>query len=254
MIRNGYNSLSRKTALASAALAAFLASGSGAYAGKTDLETGEQCWGTGCIDAGDQELPGGSGSNDPGSSGPILLSNITTEDCSDAAARRISNSVAWLQNNMSAIDATMQGSNILMFWPGNSRENFEEKLHKDLEFACINGKNKCDRLWGRTVPVIHQKRVALCTNSIDDGAGHNAARMDQLYIHVIAHEIGHLVRLNGHAGNCGFSYALGYAAEYGFRGIPYQAASTGPCRDPFGFDIDDKLSSGNMDKPLTLED
>ena len=253
MIGNGFNSWSCKTFLASAACAAFLASGPGAHAGKTDLETGEQCWGTGCINAGDQEVPGGSGSNDSGPAGPVLLSNITTKDCSDTTSQRISKSVAWLQNNMSAIDATMRGSNILMFWPDNSRENFEDKLQKDLKFVCINQKNKCNSLWGRTVPVLHQKRVALCTDSIDDSAGHSAARMDQLYIQVIAHEIGHLVRLNGHAGDCSFSYAVGFAAEYGFRGIPYSAGHLGPCSDPYGFDLEDKLTSGNMDKPLLAD-
>jgi predicted Zn-dependent protease len=63
--------------------------------------------------------------------------------------------------------------------------------------------------------------VALCTDNIDGAAGPISSNRDALYIHVISHEIGHLVRLNGHASNCSFSDALGFAAEYAFRGIPY---------------------------------
>jgi hypothetical protein len=215
----------------------------------TNTETGEQCWGTGCIDDED-ELPGGSGSDKPGPSGPSSLANITVENCSSVASQRISFAVSWLQNNMAAIDETMRQSGVLMSWPGNSRENFEDKLHKSLKFECINQKNKCAGLWGRVVPILHQKRVALCTDTIDASAGYVPSRMDELYIHVIGHEIAHLVRLNDHAGNCGFSAAVGFAAEYGFRGDPYQGDSTGPCAAPSSFDLSDKLNSGNMDKPI----
>jgi hypothetical protein len=234
----------------SAVFAGLLAGATAARAGMTNTETGEQCWGTGCIDAGNQTLPGGSGSDKPGSSGLYLLSNIDVENCSDAASQRISSAVAWLQDNLPAIDATMSQSNVLMDWPGNSRKNFEDKLHKDLKFECINQKNKCERLWGRTVPILHQQRVALCTDSIDEAAGTDPLDRDALYIHVISHEIGHFVRLNGHASNCSFSDAVGFAAEYAFRGIPYQPGTRGPCSSPSGFDIADKLNSGNMEKPL----
>jgi hypothetical protein len=109
-----------------------------ARAGMTNTESGEQCWGTGCIDPGNQTLPGGSGSDKPGSGSPYLLPNIDVENCSDTAARRISFAVSWLQDNLNTIDATMEASNVLMSWPGNSRQNFEDKLHKDLKFECIN--------------------------------------------------------------------------------------------------------------------
>lgn len=197
--------------------------------------------------------------------GVYLPSNITVEDCSNSDAQRIGFAVDWLKDNMALIDAKMRQSPHLMFWPDNSRENFREKLDKDLKFVCINEKNKCDpdpsgSLYGRTYPVAAQKRINLCTVNINAATGDPTLR-DAFYISTISHEIGHLVRLNGHTKDCvknytdpSFSGALGLAAEYAFRGISYDPGyytkhCPGQSLPPF--DWRDKL--GNMEKPMILE-
>ena len=199
----------------------------------TDQGTGERCLGTGCMEDGD-DLPI---QTDPSTGPPpvYLPPNVTTEGCSSADSRRIGDAVTWLKNNIPAISAKMAESSYLMSWPGNTREKFEEKLDKDLEFHCISQKNKCDDLLGVTYPVFAQQRVNLCSAEIDASGGGDAAKTDGLYIQVVAHEIGHLIRINTHQGGCitrftdgSFSDALGFAAEYAFRGEPYTPRTTPP--------------------------
>jgi hypothetical protein len=190
---------------------------------------------------------------------PVYLPpNVTTEDCSVADSRRIGDAVTWLKNNIPAITHKMLESPDLMSWPGNTRENFEEKLDKDLKFYCISQKNKCDDLFGIVHPVVAQKRINLCSAQINESGGSDSAAIDALYVGVVAHEIGHLIRLNTHPGGCvtrftdgSFSDALGFAAEYAFRGIPYDPkAYAGGCPglDPQPFSWEDKLN--NMEQPI----
>lgn len=215
------------TTMATVSVACFLLSVSPARAGLTNQETGETCWGAGCLPGG--ENPSGSAGNAPSAS--ALPSNVTTEDCTGADTQRIGDAIIWLKNNLPLIDAKMAQSSHLMSWPGNSRENFQEKLDKPLKFVCINQKNKCDDLYGIVYPVFAQKRVNLCTTNINDDANGSAHASSALYIQTISHEIGHLIRLNAHGSDCwkryeepGFSHAVGFAAEYAFRNIPYDPA------------------------------
>ena len=240
--------------LALAALALSLSPGPAAKAGMTDPETGQTCWGAGCLDLDDvPAATGGTGAT------PIHLpANVSTENCPGADAARIGFTVAWLQDNLELIDAKMRQSEYLAFWPGNSREHFAAKLEKNIEFVCINQKNKCDDLLGVTTPVFAQKRVSLCTTNINESGGSDPVATDALYIHVIAHEIGHLVRINTHPGGCvrrftdgSFSDVLGFAAEYAFRNEPYDPkAYAAKCAglDLQAFNWTDKLDQ--MDKPL----
>lgn len=242
---------------ASMALAFSLLSSSSALAGMTDLETGDKCVGTECFGTEPGEI-----GTDRAPPADNSLSEVTTEDCSSADAQRIGFAVKWLQDNLPLIDAKMAESVILQSWPGNSRENFADKLDKRLKFVCISQKNKCSGLFGITYPVFAQKRVNLCTSTINDAADHDPYTMDALYIHTVSHEIGHLIRLNAHGNDCvkrftepTFSDALGFAAEYAFRGIPYDpAVYTKGCPGqsaPERFDLSDKLN--NMEQPIQSE-
>ena len=229
-----------------------------AWAGMTDQETGEGCRGIECLDNGDQ----GPFQPSTGSSAPTLYlpPNVATVDCSVADSRRIGDAVTWLKSNIPAITTVMNQSSYLMSWPGNTEENFEEKLDKPLEFHCISQKNKCDDLLGITYPVFAQKRINLCSAQINDSGG-DSAGTNALYVGVIAHEIGHLIRLNEHKSGCvarftdgTFSDALGFAAEYAFRGIPYDPkAYAGGCPglDPEPFSWEDKLN--NMEPPIQAQ-
>jgi hypothetical protein len=124
------------------------------------------------------------------------------------------------------------GRNGLMSWPGNSRANFDEKLDRQLKFYCINDKNKCEdgSLKGIVHPVVAQQRINLCSQNIRDDADARGISRQSFYIHVIAHEIAHLVRINAHHSSCSeeftnprFSGALGLAAEAAHRGVNYDA-------------------------------
>lgn len=249
-------------ALASTALGVLLLGTAPASAGLVDQSTGEACWGAGCLD-GSGDAPDTGGTNPGGSNGSpagSLPPNVTTEDCSSVNSQRIGDAVAWLKSNIPAITAKMAQSPYLMSWPGNSRENFAQKLDKPLEFHCISGKSKCDELLGITYPVFAQQRVNLCTAEINASAGGNLVKTNALYAHVVAHEIGHLIRLNTHKGGCvtrytdgSFSDALGFAAEYAYRNIPYDpAAYDGGCPGltPEPFSLDDKLN--NMERPIQV--
>jgi hypothetical protein len=200
--------------------------GGDARAGIENQETGEQCWGGDCSHMNDG--PSGGGGSTPGDSG---LANVETNDCSALETEKIEFAVAWLSENLSAIDDQM-GRNGLMDWPGNSRENFKDKLSKELKFYCINEKNKCDDggLKGIVHPVVAQKRINLCTQNIREDADARGIDRQSRYIHTIAHEIGHLVRINAHRNDCReeftdprFSTALGVAAESAHRGVDYDA-------------------------------
>lgn len=240
----------------STALGALSLGMSSAGAGMTDQATGDKCLGTQCMEDGD-ELPI---QTDPNTGPPpvYLPANVSTEGCSSADSRRIGDAVTWLQNNIPAISARMAESRYLMSWPGNTRENFEEKLDEDLEFHCISQKNKCDDLLGIVYPVFAQSRINLCSAEINARGGGDPAKTDALFVGVIAHEIGHLIRINTHQGGCitrftdgSFSDALGFAAEYAFRGDPYDPlnyVSGCPGLDPQPFDLQDKLN--NMDRPI----
>ncbi|MEM8950400.1 MAG: hypothetical protein AAGA21_12160 [Pseudomonadota bacterium] len=199
-------------------------------AGIENPETGEQCWGQDCSDINDSS--GASTSPGGGGGGYVTLPNVTTYDCTSDRTEMIDQSVRWLQNNLNLVDAQM-GRNGLMDWPGNSEENFEEKLYKDLKIYCINDKNKCQNrvgLLGIVHPVVAQKRVNLCGQNIEANAAILGIDQQSLYVSTVAHEIGHLVRVNGHRNGCAdrfrrprFSQAVGLAAEAAHRGIDYDA-------------------------------
>ena len=229
-----------------------------ALAGLIDQSTGEGCWGVDCMEGSDGDLPGPSGGN--GQTPASLPPNVTTEDCSSVDSQRIGDAVTWLKNNIPAITSKMTESPYLMSWPGNTRENFEEKLDKPLKFHCISGKAKCDDLLGITYPVFAQSRVNLCSAEINASRSGNTVGTAALYAHVVAHEIGHLIRLNTHKTGCvarytdgTFSDALGFAAEYAYLGQPYDpAAYDGNCPGltPEPFDLQDKLN--NMERPVQV--
>ncbi|MBT3236639.1 MAG: hypothetical protein HN353_11850 [Bdellovibrionales bacterium] len=162
---------------------------------------------------------------------------IKTVGCNSGETQKIKSAVRWLKNNISKIDQKM-GRNDLMNWPGNSRNKFIKKLDKTLKFHCISQKNRCYNdpnkpgyLLGRVVPVFNQKRVNLCTNNIRTYASDWSRSRLAMYIHVIAHEIAHLVRLNAHRNQCvdkyenpRFSQSVGFAAEYAFASDNYNSA------------------------------
>jgi hypothetical protein len=215
-------------ALSAIAVLSLLALADDTRAGMENLDTGEQCWGQDCSD-----MAGGSQPS-TGNGGYSTLPNVSIYDCNDGETEKIDQSVRWLQQNMAALDAQM-GRNGLMDWPGNSRENFEEKLSKDLKFYCINHKNKCtrerDSMLGKVYPGVAQKRINLCTQNMRDVAELLGIPRQSFYVQVVAHEIGHLVRLNAHRSNClesftnaRFSQAVGLAADAAHRAITYNAA------------------------------
>jgi hypothetical protein len=240
------------------------------HAGIEDQDTGEQCWGPDCFNTG-QDIPPSSGDS---GGGYVTLSNVEIFDCTDEETEAIDQSVRWLKANMAAIDGQM-GRNSLMDWPGNSRANFVDKLNSELHFYCINDKNKCENkpdLLGKVYPVFAQKRVNICGDNIRYWAGWTGpvleslgyATLDEqtLYTSVVAHEIGHLIRVNTHRANCERSYtqarfskALGLAVEAAGRGIDYDTKewlhiycgiepTTGASGHASGFEvIDNKLQA-----------
>ena len=123
-----------------------------------------------------------------------------------------------------------------MDWPGNSRSKFAAKLEKTLKFKCIDDRNACNQgLAGRVFPVLHHRRIAICSNTIADlasdtsGAPFNA-NQKAWYALVVAHEVGHHVRWNVHRTNCRklyrtprFSTSVGLAAFHGYLGTPYSS-------------------------------
>ena len=169
-----------------------------------------------------------------GHGGYAMLPNVRIYDCNDGEIEKIDQSVRWLQQNMAALDAQM-GRIGLINWPGNSRENFEEKLSKDLKFYCINHKSKCTRERGsmleKVYPGVAQKRVNLCPQNLRDVADLLAVSRESIYATVVAHEIAHLVRLNAHRSGCQntianpcFSTAVGLTTDAAYRGLTFDAA------------------------------
>lgn len=154
------------------------------------------------------------------------------KSCSAAEQKDIKAAVKWLVDHYGDISKNM-GKNGLMSWPGGSKAKLEAKLaDKDLKFKCIAEKNKCQpkqkgatttQLRGRTVPVFHQKRVALCTNVLADQADMAA---------VIIHELAHLVRANVHRTDCKkrctqprFSESVEQAAFWAHTGTAYSGSA-----------------------------
>ncbi len=215
-----------------------------AYAGKSNPKTGEKCQGLDCVS------PKKSGNSS------VRIGTVQTIDCNELEENKIHSAVNWLKQNLSALDQQM-GKNKLVEWPGNSRKKFKKKLGKKLKFVCISQKKKCGKLLGIVYPVVAQKRINLCTNSIRDYADGWAIPRGAAYAHVIAHEIAHLVRLNAHRNQCRdkyvkprFSRTLGLAAEYAFRGMTYQASdfdSACPSSKAASMDIiENKLKSPKL--------
>lgn len=164
----------------------------------------------------------------PSLSVPAFAGKLRIKKCSAAEKASIRHAHAWLKKNVRNIDRQM-GRNGLMDWPGKSRKKFIKKLNKRLKVVCINDRMKCRKarkngtiLMGRTVPILHQRRVALCANSFTSQAD---------YVSTLAHEIGHLIRLNVHRTNCvkryrhpRFAQSLGLAAFHAYNGVDYNAA------------------------------
>ncbi len=154
---------------------------------------------------------------------PAVAGKLRIKDCSANERASIVDAYAWLRNNVSKIDRQM-GRNGLMDWPGKSRKKFMKKLKKDQKIVCINEKRKCQRakMMARSIPILHQKRIALCANLFSEQAD---------YVSALAHEIGHLIRVNVHRTHCvrlyqrpRFSQSLGLAAFHAFEGTDYNSA------------------------------
>ncbi len=156
--------------------------------------------------------------------------DLDFKDCNKAEKKEIRGALKWLVDHFDDVGKKM-GKQGLMEWPGGSKAKLKKKIaEKDLKFACISEKKKCDpktkgatttQLRGRTVPVFHQKRVALCTNALSGEADYAA---------VIIHELAHLVRVNAHKKNCEkrcreprFSESVEQAALWAHTGTPYDA-------------------------------
>ena len=220
--------------LALAGTLAFLSIGSTAFAGKQDLDTGAGCVGTGCIDW-DGTSSNTQTSNGTSAGSSTLPGGVSAEDCSATNTRRIGDAVRWLRGNLAAVTAELNRAEHLMSWPGNSRENFEEKLDGELNFYCIDHKNKCDdgNLRGIVYPVVAAKRINLCAaNMVSHATSDATSTIDSRFVGTIAHEIGHLVRANAHRDACSdryyrprFSQAVGLAAEHAFLGVAYESTS-----------------------------
>jgi len=162
------------------------------------------------------------------------------KDCNSSDKSKIKTSVNWLKSNMSKIDAKM-GKNGLKDWPGKSRKKFVKKLDKKLKIRCRRSDSKmCTpkqvstnvtrTTRGRVIPILHQRRIDLCLDNIEN-SGDNAQE-DQAYLtSVIAHEIAHLVRLNAHRTNCvkkyekpRFSQSVGLATFHAYMGTRYRSS------------------------------
>lgn len=153
--------------------------------------------------------------------------------CNAKEKKKIKKAVRWLRNNFGKISRQM-GKNGLMDWPGKSKKKLKKKLtRKKIKFRCIGDKKRCQpkkkkngyygQLKGRAVPILHQRRVALCTNALQ-GRGEYAA--------VIMHELAHLVRINAHRSKCKkrcrkprFSESVEQATFAAYTGDPYDPSA-----------------------------
>ena len=158
--------------------------------------------------------------------------NIRIGYCPHDAQEAIDTTVTWLKRNMRKIDRQM-GRNHLMAWPRNSRKKFRGKLYKPLKFMCADHQKLCKNWGGSADPVFHSQRIRLCMNKKRNRSG--KLRMGSV-IELIAHEMGHLVRLNTHtdrgsaqekACRPGFANAVGFAAQYAYLGRDYPATFSG---------------------------
>lgn len=157
----------------------------------------------------------------------IVWDTSKKDKCTSSEKTTITNALQWLIDNIGKVDKKM-GKNGLKDWPGRSKKKFTKKLEKKLKFACVSERRRCQKskdgsiLRGRVVPILHQRRVTLCTNHLSG---------DAEYVSVIAHEIAHLVRLNKHRRKCKkkyekprFSQSVGLAAFHAYEGTAYESA------------------------------
>ncbi len=167
---------------------------------------------------------------------PAAAQNLQLISCDNTDKKTIKAAVSWILGNMSRIDAKM-GKRGLMDWPGKSRTKFVKKLkEKKLKIRCDTEKKKCQKqskqryaLYAEDTPVLHQKRVTLCTNYYKGDVEQTAA--------TIAHEVAHLIRLNAHRTKCKnkcqkprFSQSVGEAVWHAARGTNYsKSACTKAC-------------------------
>lgn len=154
------------------------------------------------------------------------------KNCNATEKKEIKSAVSWLVDNFDAVSSKM-GKNGLLKWPGKSKKKLRKKLtEKNLKFKCISEKKQCDpkvkgttttQLRGKAVPVLHQKRVSLCTHAITTKGDRVA---------VIIHELAHLVRINAHRTKCTkrceqprFSESVEQAAFWAYTGTAYSKSA-----------------------------
>ncbi len=162
--------------------------------------------------------------------------NIRIGSCPHDAQEAIDTAITWVKKNMRKIDQQM-GQNHLMAWPRKSRKNYRKKLNKPLKFMCADHQKLCKNWGGSADPVFHPQRIRLCMDQKRDSSG---KLIMSSVIGTMAHEIGHLVRINTHtdrgsseekACRPGFSNSVGFAAQYAYMGIDYPGTYSGgiPC-------------------------
>ncbi len=152
-------------------------------------------------------------------------------DCSADQQIRIEAARDFIRDNQAAIDANM-GVGPLMDWPANSRDRFIDRINRDLIYRC----KACSKefKFGSTSPRLNPERVTLCMDNIDTVGGIVSNSMsltpDGLVAATIAHEVGHLIRINQDRKNCEaqydnprFSQAVGLATLHAHIGTPYDA-------------------------------
>lgn len=153
---------------------------------------------------------------------------LSFSNCSKTEKSEIKTAVKWLKNNIKKIDREM-GKRGLMNWPGNSRKKFQKKLSKKLKFVCKTGRKMCEvkkdgrMTFGKVIPVFKGKTIYLCPKYFSNDKAQ--------YASTIAHEIGHLIRLNGHRKPLcekfkrpRFSESLGQAVQAAHSGKEYNAS------------------------------
>jgi hypothetical protein len=159
---------------------------------------------------------------------------LSFKGCTASHERNIKAALGWVVDHYGDISKNM-GKRGLLAWPGKSKAKLKKKLaKKNLKFSCIQDKKRCKatkkgQLRGRTVPILHQRRIALCMNVLGDQAD---------LASVIVHEAAHLVRLNAHRTKCAerckrprFSESAEQATLWAHTGTPYDgAACAASCR------------------------
>ena len=172
--------------------------------------------------------------------GSAYATEYIWKECSSSDRRQIKASIRWLKSNMNKLDAKM-GKNGLKDWPGWSRKKFIKKLDKKLKIRCRRSDSKMctpkqvsenltQTTRGRVIPILHQRRIDLCLDNIENSG--KSTQEDQAHLtSVIAHEIAHLVRLNAHRTNCvkkykkpRFSQSVGLATFHAYMGTRYRSS------------------------------